>query len=75
MGLKREVVAEYLTRSGKPGATVTRTTASDGRVTYSYIGAWGAGSGMDLATMRNIVFGWNLRAKRTGSSVAIAFTD
>ena len=73
--MKRETCGEYLTRSGKIGATITRTTAADGRVTYSYIGEWGAGSGHPIETMRNIVFGWNLRAKRTGSRASIAFVE
>ncbi len=72
--MTREVCAEYLTQSGKVGATVTRTTGADGRVTYSYIGTWGAGSGHDLATMRNVVFGWSLRFKR-GVTARIVFTD
>src|SRR5208337_3667242 len=42
----REICGKYLTRTGKDGATIRRSTDRDGRVTYSYIGAWGAGSGL-----------------------------
>lgn len=59
----REVVGVYHTRSGKNGATISRYTGADGRVTYSYTGEWGAGSGLDLATIQNDVAYWRLRKR------------
>jgi hypothetical protein len=68
----REVCGEYLTRTGKVGATIYRTT-SGGQVTYSYIGTWGAGSGLSAADMRATVKEWS-RTKR-GARAAVPFGD
>lgn len=46
-----EVVARYLTKSGKVGLEVKRFSPTN----YSYIGEWGAGSGFSLAEARRRV--------------------
>lgn len=61
--VQREVSGEYHTRTGKVGAVIHRTTSRDG-VAYSYIGAWGAGSGLSAADMRRQVESW--RANKRG---------
>lgn len=68
----REVCGEYHTRSGKVGAIIRRSVGPDGRVTYSYIGEWGAGSGLDLITMKRDVAYWHERKR--GMKVIIPFT-
>lgn len=40
-----ETIALYLTKSGKEGARVKCHTSTKGSVSFSWIGAWGAGSG------------------------------
>jgi hypothetical protein len=56
-----EVVGEYRTRTGKIGARIVRWSIG-GRVSYSWEGAWGAGSG-DAATMMLQIASWK-RHKR-----------
>lgn len=51
-----EVIGRYLTQSGKVGLEVTKNTLlATGRVSYSYTGEWGAGSGSDRAEVRDRV--------------------
>jgi hypothetical protein len=54
----RELAGEYHTRTGKVGARIYRSVGRDGRVTYSYTGEWGAGSGHDAAYMEREIRGW-----------------
>jgi hypothetical protein len=58
-----EPCGEYLTRSGKVGAKIKRSRWDDGRISYSYIGEWGAGSGLNEKDMRAEVQSW-LERKR-----------
>jgi len=53
--MNSETIALYLTRSGKEGARVKRYTATSGRISFSWIGAWGAGSGANYADIRKSV--------------------
>ena len=71
--MEREVCGKYLTRTGKEGATVRRSTDRDGRVTYSFIGAWGAGSGLSVTDMRREVDYWNERKR--GMQIVIPFVE
>jgi hypothetical protein len=70
--MAREVAAEYRTRTGQIGAVVYRHVAPWG-ITYSYMGKWGAGSGLCLADMRADVTDW-LATKR-GITVIVPFTE
>jgi hypothetical protein len=70
--LQRSVCGEFLTRTGKIGATI-RCLRSGDRVTYSYIGAWGAGSGHPASYMRTLVADW--RANKRGMRETIPFTE
>ncbi|MFP3637581.1 hypothetical protein [Paraburkholderia sp. SIMBA_054] len=42
---RTETIGLYLTKSGKEGARVQRTVHANGRVSHSWTGEWGAGSG------------------------------
>ncbi len=46
--MKTETIAVYHTRSGLVAFEVKRFTSAQGRVSYSYMGKHGAGSGTDL---------------------------
>lgn len=59
----REAAGEYHTQSGIVGAKIHRSVDRDGRVTYSYTGKWGAGSGLSAADMQRNVRDW-LERKR-----------
>jgi hypothetical protein len=59
----RELAGEYHTRTGKVGAEIHRSVGRDGRATYSYIGEWGAGSGLSATDMQREVRDW-LERKR-----------
>lgn len=48
--MQSEVIARYLTRTGKVGLEVVRTAAS-----YRYTGAWGAGCGSNKAEIEQRV--------------------
>lgn len=65
-GMTIEPVRTYLTKSGKVGAEIKKLTHSDGRVSYSYSGEWGAGS-VDAKTMQDEESGW--KAKKHGYTV------
>jgi RadC-like JAB domain-containing protein len=66
-----EKAGEYHTQSGQVGATIKRWTGRDGRVTYSWIGKWGAGSGLSYADMRREVDSWI--EHRRGIKVVVPF--
>lgn len=65
-GISIKKVRTYFTRSGKIGAEIKRVTHSDGRVSYSYSGEWGAGS-VDAKTMQEEENGW--KAKKHGYTI------
>ena len=65
-GIRIKKVRTYFTRSGKVGAEIKRVTHSDGRVSYSYSGEWGAGS-VDAKTMQDEENGW--KAKKHGYTI------
>ena len=50
-----EVVSVYNTAGGKEAMRIKRLTGSDGRITYSWIGEYGAGSGRPFEAMRDEV--------------------
>ena len=55
-GMNRlEVVSVYNTAGGKEAMRIKRLTGSDGRITYSWIGEYGAGSGRPFEAMRDEV--------------------
>jgi len=54
--LTTETIGLYLTRSGKEGARVTRTLHANGRVSHSWIGEWGAGSGSLEGIKKSVLF-------------------
>lgn len=60
-------VRTYKTQSGKVGATVKRNVDGNGRVSYSYIGAWGAGSGISEIDMQATEKSW--RESKRGFTV------
>ena len=64
--------AEFLTRSGQVGATIYRSVGPSG-TTYRYTGKWGAGSGIDIKTMRDDVSYW--RANKRGMRETIPFNE
>lgn len=61
-GMTIEPVRTYLTQSGKVGAEIKKLTHSDGRVSYSYSGEWGAGS-VDAKTMQEEENAWKEKKK------------
>lgn len=65
-GMTIEPVRTYLTKSGKVGAEIKKLTHSDGRISYSYSGEWGAGS-VDAKAMQDEESGW--KAKKHGYTV------
>jgi hypothetical protein len=62
-----ETIGLYLTKSGKEGARVTRTVHANGRVSHSWIGEWGAGSGSLEGIKKSVLF--TLTQKRGYKSV------
>ena len=69
---QRKVCGEYHTRTGKVGALI-HCSMSDRGTTYSYIGAWGAGSGHSAADMRKEIAYW--RANKRGMREVIPFSE
>jgi hypothetical protein len=70
----RTLVGEYHTRTGKVGAKVYRHEWSvESPATYSYNGAWGAGSGHGLAQIQKDVNYW-LQNKR-GIKTIVPFAE
>lgn len=52
---KSEVIATYLTRSGKVAFEVKKDVFSSGKIGYSYMGKHGAGSGGSLKNIANSI--------------------
>lgn len=64
----RRIVRTYTTQSGKVGAEVRESRNSDGKITYSHAGEWGAGSGQSEKDMLAIESDW--KSSKRGFTVS-----
>lgn len=64
----RRIVRTYTTQSGKVGAEVRESRNSDGKITYSHAGEWGAGSGQSEKDMIAIENNW--KSSKRGFTVS-----
>jgi hypothetical protein len=54
--MKTTVIATYLTRTGKVAAEIKRFEQDNGRVSFSWIGLYGAGCGCEESVIGNVKF-------------------